>query len=149
LEDLFAKAKELGLKVLLDLVPNHTSDEHQWFIKSANRETGYENFYVWKDCEITRDANNTAIITKYPNNWVGVPLEIQFLSPLFFKNYYTSLQIAVFHTPAWSYNEVRGQCYLHQFVAKQPDLNYRNEDVVKAMTDVLTLWLERGADGFR
>ncbi|KAL7047366.1 hypothetical protein ACKWTF_002884 [Chironomus riparius] len=91
LEELFAKAKELGLRILLDLVPNHTSDQHEWFQKSVRRETGFENFYVWKNCTV---ENGTNIITEYPNNW-----------------------IAVFHTRAWTYNAERNQCYLHQFLA--------------------------------
>jgi hypothetical protein len=60
LRELFAKAKELDLKIVLDMVPNHTSDQHPWFQKSVNRETGFENLYVWRGC--TQD--------RMPNNWV-------------------------------------------------------------------------------
>jgi Alpha amylase, catalytic domain len=72
IEELFAKAKELGLRILFDIVPNHTSDLHEWFIKSANRDPGYEDFYVWKDCQV--DANNNVI--EYPNNWVNFMTKI-------------------------------------------------------------------------
>lgn len=58
-------------------------------------------------------------------------------------------KIAVFHTPAWTYNEERGQCYLHQFTPEQPDLNYRNKEVYDEMIETLKYWLEKGADGFR
>ncbi|XP_070509653.1 maltase 2-like [Chironomus tepperi] len=125
LEELFVKAKELGIRILLDLVPNHTSDEHEWFLKSVRREPGYENFYVWQDCK-TEIQNGTHVVTEYPNNW-----------------------IAVFHTRAWSYHPERGQCYLHQFLAGQPDLNYRNENVTKALEDVLLFWFEKGVNGLR
>lgn len=60
LRELFAKAKELGLKVILDLVPNHSSDQHIWFQKSINREQGFENFYLWRSCTQNR----------MPSNWV-------------------------------------------------------------------------------
>lgn len=62
-ENLMKRAEELGLKIVMDFVPNHTSDEHEWFDKSANRVPGYENFYVWLD---GRENN-----TKPPNNWVS------------------------------------------------------------------------------
>lgn len=58
-------------------------------------------------------------------------------------------QISVFSQSAWTWNEQRGQYYLHQFAPQQPDLNYRENRVVQAMKDVLTFWLEKGADGFR
>lgn len=55
----------------------------------------------------------------------------------------------MFSTRAWTWNEQRQQYYLHQFAAGQPDLNYRNPEVVQAMKDVLTFWMDKGADGFR
>lgn len=126
LKDLFKKAEELGLKIILDFVPNHTSNEHEWFIKSQNNETDYVDYYVWRNCEIVEEEDGKITITKYPNNW-----------------------IAVFHTPAWSYDKIRGQCYLHQFAPAQPDLNYRNKAVVEEMKNILKFWLEQGVDGFR
>jgi alpha-glucosidase len=53
-------------------VPNHTSDQHEWFKKSASREPGFENFYVWKNCTVERLENETYVVTEYPNNWVCV-----------------------------------------------------------------------------
>ncbi|KAL6428415.1 hypothetical protein ACFW04_008591 [Cataglyphis niger] len=117
-ENLLARAKELGLKVMLDLVPNHTSDEHYWFRESINRTGKYEHYYIWTD-----GKNNN---TSPPNNW-----------------------LSVFGGPAWTYNSIRNQWYLHQFHSKQPDLNYTNPDVQEEMKEVILFWLRKGVDGFR
>lgn len=122
LKNLMARAKELGIKIILDFVPNHTSHYHDWFRLSANYTPGYDEFYVWRDCPLSDDG----VTRVYPNNW-----------------------IAVFHTPAWTYHNVREQCYLHQFTPQQPDLNYRNREVYDQMTETLMFWLREGADGFR
>lgn len=114
------KCHELGIKLILDFVPNHTSDEHEWFTKSAARDPEYENYYIWDD-GITVDGQRAP-----PNNW-----------------------ISIFRFSAWKWHEGRQQYYLHQFLDKQPDLNYREPKVVVAMKNVLRLWLQRGVDGFR
>lgn len=62
-EKLLSEAKKLGVKIVMDLVPNHSSDEHEWFTKSAKREAGYENYYVWRN---GRENN-----TQPPNNWIS------------------------------------------------------------------------------
>lgn len=121
LKELFAKAEELGLKIILDFVPNHTSNQHEWFQKSELSDPDYKDYYVWRNCTF---ENGT--VTQYPNNW-----------------------IAVFHTPAWTYSLIRKQCYLHQFTAEQPDLNYRNDKVVEEMKNIFRYWLNQGVDGFR
>lgn len=118
---LVAKCRELDIKLILDFVPNHTSDLHEWFIKSAQRDPEYDNFYIWHPGFLL--ANNTRIP---PNNW-----------------------ISVFRYSAWEWSSVRQEYYLHQFVKEQPDLNYREPKVVEAMKDVLRLWLGRGVSGFR
>ncbi|XP_055372531.1 maltase A1-like [Condylostylus longicornis] len=118
---LLEKAHELGLKIFLDFVPNHTSDEHEWFQKSIKRIEPYTDYYVWHDGKI--DQNGTR---QPPNNWRSD-----------------------FRYSAWEWNDERQQYYLHQFGVKQPDLNYRNPKVVAAMKDVLTFWLDQGVDGFR
>ncbi|XP_055710285.1 maltase 2-like isoform X1 [Phlebotomus papatasi] len=120
-EDLLKEAKRLGLKVILDFVPNHTSDNHEWFINSVNRVSGYEDYYVWHDGHV--DANGEP---QPPNNWVSV-----------------------FYGSAWTWNEFRRQFYLHQFTREQPDLNFRNPEVVEEMDRILLFWLEKGVDGFR
>ncbi|XP_073812676.1 maltase A3-like [Musca autumnalis] len=119
--ELIAKAKELDLKIILDFVPNHSSNESEWFRKSVNRERGYEDFYVWANAKI--DANGQR---QPPSNW-----------------------LQTFRGSAWEWNEQRQQYYLHQFTVQQPDLNYRNPAVVEQMKRVLRYWLDQGVAGFR
>lgn len=120
-DELIAKANELGIKVILDFVPNHTSDQSEWFIKSVNREPGYEDYYVWRDGLVAGGGDAVP-----PNNWVSV-----------------------FYGSAWTYHPVRKQFYLHQFTKEQPDLNFRNPKVRDEMKQELRFWLEKGVDGFR
>lgn len=120
---LMMKAKEIGVKIILDFVPNHSSDKCEWFVKSVNREDGYDNFYVWADG--VKDPNNPDMILP-PSNWVSL-----------------------FTGSMWTWNDKRQQFYLHTFLKEQPDLNFRNPKVRKTMLDVLKFWLERGVDGFR
>ncbi|XP_062548564.1 maltase 2-like [Armigeres subalbatus] len=121
-ENLVREAKKIGLRVILDFVPNHSSDKHEWFEKSENRTPGYENYYVWHDGIPGSNLDQN----EPPNNWV--------------ENFYGS---------AWKWSAKRGQYYLHQFHYKQPDLNYRNPKVVEEMKNVLRFWLGKGVDGFR
>lgn len=114
------QAKALGLKVLLDFVPNHSSDQHPWFKKSIQRIKPYDDFYIWRDGKIVNG------VRKPPNNW-----------------------LSIFKGSAWEWNSQRGQYYYHQFAIGQPDLNYRNKDLRQAMNDVLTFWMDRGVEGFR
>ncbi|KAL1395363.1 hypothetical protein pipiens_011315 [Culex pipiens pipiens] len=118
-----AEAKRLGLKVILDYVPNHSSDKHEWFIKSVNREPGYEDYYVWRDGKPNPDGSGRPLV---PNNW-----------------------LSGMRGSAWQWNEQRQQYYYHLFTAQQPDLNFRNPTVVQEMKDVLSFWLDVGVDGFR
>ncbi|XP_055910387.1 uncharacterized protein LOC129944747 [Eupeodes corollae] len=122
-DDLMKKAKEIGLKIILDFVPNHSSDECEWFHKSINREDGYDDFYVWAD---GKDDPENPGKKLPPSNWIGI-----------------------FGGSMWTWNEKRQQFYLHQFLDQQPDFNFRNEKVHKQMLDVLKFWLDRGVDGFR
>ena len=109
-----------GIKVVLDWVPNHTSDQHPWFVASrSSRHDPKRDWYVWRDG--APDGGP-------PNNW-------------------RSSFVAV--GPAWTFDETTGQWYLHSFEAEQPDLNWDNPEVEAAMHDVLRFWLERGIDGFR
>ncbi|XP_005175973.2 maltase A3-like [Musca domestica] len=120
-DELIKEANKLGLKIIMDFVPNHSSDENVWFQKSVNREKGYEDYYVWHDGYVDENGQR-----KPPSNW-----------------------LQAFRGSAWEWNEKRQQYYLHQFAVKQPDLNYRNPDVVAQMKRVLTYWLDRGVAGFR
>ncbi|KAM7353268.1 maltase 2-like isoform 2-T2 [Cochliomyia hominivorax] len=120
-EELIQEAKIWGIKIILDFVPNHTSDQCEWFKKSAAKETGYEDFYIWTDGKINEEGEHEP-----PNNWQSV-----------------------FYGSAWTWHEGRQQYYYHQFTKEQPDLNYRNPAVVKAMDEVILFWLDKGVSGFR
>jgi glycosidase len=117
-DELLAEAHRLGLKLIIDWVPNHSSDEHPWFVESrSSRDNPKRDWYVW------RDARPDGSL---PNNW-----------------------LSNFGGPAWEYDETTNQYYLHSFLAKQPDLNWRNPEVQEAMFDGIRFWLDRGVDGFR
>ncbi len=119
LDRLVVAAHDRGVRVLLDWVPNHTSDQHDWFVESRSaRENPKRDWYIWRD---------PAPGGGPPNNWVGA----------FLKG------------PAWTFDQATGQYYLHLFLPQQPDLNWDNPEVVAAMHDVLRFWLDRGVDGFR
>lgn len=102
-----AKAKSLNIKVILDFVPNHSSDENDWFIKSAKKEPGFEDFYIWHPGYADEIDPNKR---KPPSNW-----------------------LSIFRGSAWEWNDQRKEFYFHQFLKKQPDLNYRNPKVVEEM----------------
>jgi alpha-glucosidase len=115
---LLAEAHARDLRVLIDWVPNHTSDRHPWFVDARrSRQSPRRDWYVWRDG--TPDAP--------PNNW----------------------RAAFAPEPAWTWDEATEQWYLHLFLPEQPDLNWRNPEVVTAMHDTLRFWLDRGVDGFR
>ncbi|XP_044254966.1 maltase 2-like [Tribolium madens] len=121
LEELIHKSHDREIKLLLDFVPNHTSDQHQWFIDSVNGIEDYKDYYVWADPQFDEQGNR-----KPPNNW-----------------------LSVFDNSAWEWNDKRQQYYFHQFDVTQPDLNFYNPKVVKEMKDILLFWLDFGVDGFR
>ncbi|XP_068630908.1 maltase 2-like [Battus philenor] len=120
---LMKDARKMGIRVILDFVPNHTSNESDWFIRSARREPDYENYYVWADGVPHPDKPDVLLP---PSNW-----------------------LSNFGNSAWEYNEERAQFYLHQFVVGQPDLNYREPKVQEEMKEVLRFWLDMGVSGFR
>ncbi|XP_055922695.1 maltase A1-like [Eupeodes corollae] len=122
LKNLIAKAKNLGLKIILDFVPNHASTENEWFKKSVKRERGFEDFFVWHDGYENPNGGKRLP----PSNW-----------------------IQAFRGSAWEWNDERKQFYLHQFAVQQADLNYRNPLVVEEMKRVLRYWLDMGVAGFR
>jgi len=118
---LLTEAHARGLRVLLDWVPNHTSDRHPWFVESRRaRSSAQRDWYVWRD---------PAPGGGPPNNWVAA--------------------FGEHHPPAWTFDPATGQYYLHQFLAAQPDLDWSNPAVEAAMHDELRFWLDRGVDGFR
>jgi len=115
---LLKEAHRREIKVMIDYVPNHTSDQHDWFVESrAGRDSEKRSWYVWRDPKPDGSP---------PNNW-----------------------LSVFGGSAWEFDEPSGQYYLHSFLKEQPDLNWDNPDVRKAMTGVLDFWLSMGVDGIR
>ncbi|XP_052892699.1 maltase A1-like [Anopheles moucheti] len=116
------RAKAAGLKVVLDFVPNHTSEQHEWFQKSVRKDETYRDYYILPDgAGEDEDKESTP-----PNNWQSL-----------------------YRGSAWSKN-VRGtEFYMHQFGETEPDLNYRNVKVRQEMEDAMRFWLDRDIDGLR
>jgi alpha-glucosidase len=118
-DTLIDEAHRRGIRVILDWVPNHTSDRHPWFLESrASRDSEKRDWYVWRD---GRDGGP-------PNNW---------------RSSFDAVG------PAWTFDLGSGQWYLHSFTPQQPDLDWDNPEVEAAMHDTLRFWLDRGVDGFR
>ena len=115
---LLDKSHRLGLKVIIDQIISHTSEEHPWFKESRrDRKNHKKDWYVWED---PRECGMP------PNNWM-----------------------ARFGGPAWTYSIRRGQYYMHNFYASQPNLNLHNPDVQAAVLAAMEFWLRMGVDGFR
>ena len=109
-----------GIKLVMDLVANHTSDEHEWFKQSrSSKDNPYRDYYIWRK---GKGKNGK----KPPNNWTSR-----------------------FTGSAWEYDETTGEYYLHLFSKKQPDLNWDNPKVRKEIIDICNYWFEMGVDGFR
>lgn len=115
---LLAGAHERGIHIMMDLVVNHTSDEHAWFVESRkSRDNPKRDYYIW------RDGGEDGSL---PNRWASA-----------------------FGGPAWTFDESSGQYYLHSFSVKQPDLNWDNPEVRRAVYDMMNWWCQKGIDGFR
>ncbi|MBB5065444.1 alpha-glucosidase [Granulicella mallensis] len=127
---LMAEAKKRNIRIMLDMVLNHTSDKHRWFIESASSRTNPKHdWYVWNDGVPGTGKNahqgpHGSVVP--PNNW-----------------------ISGFGGSAWEWNPTVKQFYYHQFYKQQPDLNWRNPEVEKAMFGSMQFWLDRGVAGFR
>lgn len=125
---LVTEAHRRGIRIVLDLVLNHCSDQHPWFQESrSSLENPRRDWYLWRPpARPGFPLNLIPGARRPPNNWQ-----------------------ACFGGQAWEYDPATGQYYLHLFTREQPDLNWRNPDVRRAMLDVFRFWMERGADGFR
>jgi alpha-glucosidase len=114
---LIEEAHALGIKIIMDMVLNHTSFLHPWFVESrSSRGNPKRDWYIWHDGKSGRR----------PNNW-----------------------LAAFGGRAWEWDEGTKSYYLHSFAVEQPDVNFRNPALKKAMFGELEFWLDRGVDGFR
>ena len=123
---LVERAHGLGLRVVVDWVPNHSSDQHPWFQESRrSRDSGKRGWYVWRDAR-PGTGPGTERPPAPPNNW-----------------------LSAFGGPAWTWDPATEQFYLHSFLPQQPDLNWRDNGLRAAMLDTLRFWLARGVDGFR
>ncbi|KAL0869375.1 hypothetical protein ABMA27_007618 [Loxostege sticticalis] len=118
-----AKAKEYGIKVIVDLTPNFVSATHNWFVLSVNRTEPYDSYFNWAKGGDYVEGSGTP---SPPNKWVST-----------------------MNTSAWEWNEDRKEFYLHQFGKEQPDLNFHNPQVVAEFDKVLRMWMKTGADGVR
>lgn len=121
-DDLIAQLHKRGMKLLLDLVVNHTSDQHAWFKESRSSKTSDKrDWYVWRPAKY--DADGTR---REPNNWQ-----------------------AVFGGSAWQWDEGSQEYYLHLFDPAQPDLNWEREDLRREIYTMMNWWMDRGCDGYR
>ena len=117
---MLAEAHARGIRVIIDWVPNHSSDQHPWFLESRRgRDSDKRDWYVWRD---------PAPGGGPPNAWVSNFRAVG---------------------PAWTFDDASGQYYLHSFLPEQPELNWENPEVRAAMAETLRFWLDRGVDGFR
>jgi len=124
LDELIAELHARGMKLVMDLVVNHTSDEHPWFTESrSSRDNPKRDWYWWRD---PRPGAVPGTPGAEPTNWESL-----------------------FSGPAWAWDEKTGQYYLHIFSPKQPDLNWENPEVRRAIYAMMRWWLDRGVDGFR
>jgi oligo-1,6-glucosidase len=121
---LLADVHRRGMKLVMDLVVNHTSDEHPWFVESrSSKDNPKRDWYWWRP---PRDGAVPGEPGAEPNNWGSF-----------------------FSGPTWTYDGAAGEYYLHLFSRKQPDLNWENPEVRQAVYAMMRWWLDRGVDGFR
>ena len=124
LDELLAAIHDRGMKLVMDLVVNHTSDEHPWFVESrSGRDNPKRDWYWWRPA---RDGFEPGTPGAEPTNWGSF-----------------------FSGPAWELDPATGEYYLHLFSRKQPDLNWEHPDVRSAVYEMMRRWLDRGVDGFR
>lgn len=130
LDELIDTLHEHGMRLVMDLVVNHTSNQHPWFLESRDKNSPKHDWYFWRDRRegITPDTHGDPLRPRgdEPNPWR-----------------------ALFSGPVWQWDEEVGQYYLHFFTPEQPDLNWDNPEVRHAVYAMMRRWIERGVDGFR
>ena len=116
-DQMLSELHKRDMKLVMDLVVNHTSDEHEWFVESKkSKDNPYRDYYIWHEGKSGKE----------PNNWGSV-----------------------FSGPAWAYDEMTNEYYLHLFSEKQPDLNWENPELREEVYQMMKYWLDKGIDGFR
>jgi len=122
-DHLVAEAGKRNIRILMDMVMNHTSDQHKWFLESRSSRTNpYRDWYMWQDGKGETATSKGEV----PNNWQSD-----------------------FGHSAWEWDEKTRQYYYHKFYIQQPDLNWNNPKVHQAFKDIIAFWLKRGVGGFR
>lgn len=117
MDRLIEEARKRDIRIVMDLVVNHTSDEHDWFKEArTSQDNKYRDYYIWRDPVNGREPNELT---------------------------------SMFGGSAWEFDEQTGQYYLHLFSRKQPDLNWKNEEMKKDIYNMMTYWLDKGIGGFR
>lgn len=125
-EELLQEAHRRGIRLVMDLVVNHTSDEHAWFVEArSSRDNPKRDYYIWRPGREDGEGGEGRD-RREPNNWVSF-----------------------FGGSAWKLDEQTDEYYLHLFSQKQPDLNWENEKLRREIYDMMTWWLDKGIDGFR
>jgi len=121
-DNLLAGIKQRHMRLIVDLVVNHTSDENQWFVESRRSKTNpYRDFYIWRPGHTAADGSRTP-----PNNY-----------PSYFSG------------SAWTLDPKTNEYYLHYFTVHQPDLNWADPKVREDVYSIMRFWLDKGVDGFR
>ena len=117
MQKLINEAKKRGISIILDLVLNHCSNQHPWFLEALKgKDNPYHDYFIWRDGTSDQKPNDMC---------------------------------SVFGGPAWTYVPELGQYYFHQFAPQQPDLNWENSELRKALYDSIRFWVDRGVEGFR
>ncbi|CAE6481757.1 hypothetical protein ACGC1H_001158 [Rhizoctonia solani] len=121
-DSLLKETHKLGMRLVMDLVVNHTSDQHAWFKESrSSKSNPKRDWYIWRPPKFDAQGNR-----KPPNNWASI-----------------------FGGSAWEWDETTQEYYLHLFVTEQPDLNWENPEVRQAVWKAMRWWMDKGCDGFR
>ncbi|RVX67904.1 hypothetical protein B0A52_08509 [Exophiala mesophila] len=124
-DDLISELKKRDMKLMMDLVVNHTSNMHEWFLESrSSKDNPKRDWYIWKSPKSVSEGG----VPEPPNNWAQILGEAN---------------------SAWTYDTETGEYYLSVFTPEQPDLNWENSEVREAVWDVMKFWLDRGVAGFR